>query len=383
MWCITNICTGNEDQVQAIIKKDGIAVLKKVLNSPYQPNRSQAIWALGNIASDNFLFRNLVLREGVLSHIISIIDHEKDYQILKSCTWCLANLCRGKPLPALEYMLPAIEPLSCLIKAQNNTNLLIDCVWTLYHISEEAEESLDRIIETGVIPRLVTLLKHEDVKVALPCLRVLGNVTTGTDEQTQAVIDAGALVVLKDLMQGENKSLRKESSWVTSNIAAGTPAQLAILLVVDVLPIACKLVIEDDYEVKKEALWVVTNVTEKMTPENVDYVLKSGTVKAFTSMLTTTDVRLLSVVLRGLESLLKNAEQVTHDGRNPVVTQIEEINSVNAIENLQFHENQAIYNSANNILEKYFNLEDCDEILIGGDVEHVEPVTIFNFWDYA
>lgn len=94
------------------------------------------------------------------------------------------------------------------------------------YLSDGGEERIPCIIRTGVIPRLVQLLKHPNVAISVPCLRTLGNVVTGNDDQTQIVIESGALDALNELIYSKKKTVRKEVCWSLSNITAGSVEQI-------------------------------------------------------------------------------------------------------------------------------------------------------------
>jgi len=105
-WCITNIALGTEDHIMAIVKKNGIELLKGVLDSVHRNNQEQAIWALGNIAGENHHFRDAVLKSDVIKKIAKISKNTHIYSLQKNCMWCLANLCRGKPHPSPKLVAP-------------------------------------------------------------------------------------------------------------------------------------------------------------------------------------------------------------------------------------------------------------------------------------
>ena len=375
MWCITNIATGNEEQVQSILKKGGIKILKNVLKSPHRPNKEQAIWAIGNIAGENFALRNLVLDEGVLPIVAQILVEETVYSLLKSAVWCLANLCRGKPQPPLMHVAPAFSAIAHVIMKYSDERLLIDACWTLYYLSDGGDTRIPNVINTGVVPRLILLLSHKETRIALPCLRVLGNITTGSDDQTQIVVNAGGIAALKELVQSPSKALRKEGCWVLSNLAAGTPIQLKDILASDVMPIITKVLAQDEFEIKREALWVVANATNKMASEHVDYMVSAGVLEALTGLLGIPEPKALAVAMQGLDNMLKKGKEIYGD-TNPVAIKMENLGCLSSIEQLQLHPNQMIYKLASDMLEKYFNLEDVEEALSG---DTGKGISIFDF----
>jgi importin subunit alpha-1 len=82
----------------------------------------QAIWAVGNIASDSVYHRNsLIASEGVENLVRVIQANMMQENIVKHGAWALSNLCRGTPLPKYENVKLAI-PLLCYLIAEDKIN---------------------------------------------------------------------------------------------------------------------------------------------------------------------------------------------------------------------------------------------------------------------
>jgi len=304
---------------------------------------------------------------------------EAQYTLLKGSVWCLANLCRGKPKPKMEYVTPAFKAIATVIMKFSEEDILIDSCWTLYYLSDGGAERIPLILETGIVPRLVFLLGHQEPRVALPCLRVLGNISTGNDMQVEIIMKAGVVLGLKELIQNSSQALRKEACWVLSNLAAGSINQICELLVADVMPIICKILVEDSFEVKREALWIITNLTNKMMAEHCEYMVKVGVIDALVKLLSSPEPKALAVALQGLENMLKKAHEFNKTA-NIAAQRMETLGATNTLEQLQFHPNQMIYKMASDILENYFSVEDVEEILTSDNAKkEAAPFSIFNF----
>ena len=74
-WCLTNIASGNNDQVEVLLKNGAIKAFIMLLNSPHISVADHAIWGLGNIAGENHLIRDLVLNEDAVLPISNILDN--------------------------------------------------------------------------------------------------------------------------------------------------------------------------------------------------------------------------------------------------------------------------------------------------------------------
>jgi len=369
------VATGNDDQVQSIINKQGLIVLKNVLTSPYVQNKSQAIWAFGNIAGDCSDIRDLVLKEGVLPIVAQSLTPTAPYELMKSCTWCIQNLCRGKPEPKLSLVLPALKPITEILTTQKDIILLSDCAWALWFISDGGGQKIPYILATNIVPTLVKLISHPESKIAVPCLRVIGNITTGTDEETQTVVDAGGLAALKTNVQATNINFRKEVFWVISNIAAGTTSQTLAIINAGIIESICKVLKEDGLIVKVEAMWTLANLTNRMDSSSTKQIMDSGLISLIPILLKENDTKLLAITLQFIANILKHAKEI-HGNKNIMATQIEQLGCLEILEQLQYHNNQFIYKFANEIIGDYFIDECVEETLY--DKADSAHISIFN-----
>lgn len=101
-----------------------------------------------------------------------------------------------------------------------------DSCWALSYLSDGSNDKIQAVLESGIIPQLVTLLASPEVNVLTPALRAVGNIVTGDDVQTDAIILAGALPHLCKLLHHHRINIVKEAAWAISNITAGNREQI-------------------------------------------------------------------------------------------------------------------------------------------------------------
>ncbi len=124
-----------------------------------------------------------------------------------------------------------------------------------------------------------------------------------------------------------------------------------------VIPKLVQLLECNDFDIQKEAAWAISNATSGGSPEQIMALARADCIRPLCNMLVVQDVKVVTVALEGLENFLKTALTAN----SPlVVERIVDCGGHEQIENLQHHANEKIYKRAQQILDKYFVLEEED-----------------------
>ncbi|KAH3760979.1 importin alpha [Pelomyxa schiedti] len=365
LWALTNICSGNTKQTQAVIDYGIIPPLISLLSSTAVDVVEQTAWALGNICGDNHSFRDIVLNQGFFPAILkAMCRFPQEMNFLKNATWALSNGCRGKPSPDVRFFLPVageslqvFPTMAALLKCPD-TDVITDAAWALSYVSDNSA-FIGHLIAGGVIPPLIANLAKTELNVQIPTLRALGNIATGSNVETQSLVDAGIFAAVGPLLKSKKKCLRKEACWLLSNISSGTKEQVRALFNSGLMPDVVQCLKASEMDIRKEACWVVCNALECDDPALNGYLISLGVMADLTQLLGCTDNKIVTLILEAVKRILAS------DKSTPNKYLSEEL--LAALDQLQDHSNEHIYSTALRLLEEYGEgaLDDED----GGDDE--------------
>lgn len=105
--------------------------------------KEQAIWCIGNISGDTYLFRDNIIAENAIPKICSILDQAPaESSLVRNASWTLANFGKGKPMVKISDFTPAIFTLTKVLNENNSEEVLSDIIWAFSYVTDDGGDEV-------------------------------------------------------------------------------------------------------------------------------------------------------------------------------------------------------------------------------------------------
>lgn len=365
-WALTNMCSGNSEQVMYIIKEGAVGKFVNLLKSPNGDVSDQCVWALGNIAGDGIQSRDMILDLNVVDILISMLEKNIRIKYQRNIAWLMLNLCRGKPSPSIQEI-EKLLPILVNFILHKDSSIVSDACWALAAIADDGQYRAQLVLEQIDIKALIDLFFNERTAIVSAALRCVGNILTGNDLQVAILLTYSIVNKLAVLFDHKDPNIIKEVTWAISNIAAGSKKQIQKLLDNGIFEKLVNVLKYGDAKSQYEASWAIVNATKGGSTEQVQRMIeKYKIIEPFCELLRTNDPKIMTVILDGIGNLFEVYARV-----QDTITfcyLLEGFNIVDTIKSLQEHVDDEIHQLSFQIIDSYFS--------------GVSLNRAFNSWDY-
>jgi len=359
-WLIANISAGDINDTIYLIEQNAIQILADCVKTKNQDLQENAMWALANIATEPFTdFRNPILDTGVLHEVVrQLCGTQKRPSYVKTSAWLIKCLLR-LPSPDFDKVSISITSLTHLIVYPDEEIQKIT-LQGLYYFSCLKDNAKHYVLfAQKLIPKIVSFMDSQDFEMKFLALKAAGNLSTADSKITNELCKGGILQYLASCLESPEIEMRKEACFTLSNILADKPEGHDSVIDNKVLPVLLQLIQHDTQDIKFEGTVCIFNFVSKCSASEVQMLVSANILEILLQNLIEDHVKLLRASVNALYRIFTfgDALKESYQGVNPYVHRVNESNGVHLVENLQYKNDQLIYDKVSRLMDDFFHVE--------------------------
>ncbi|KAK9079295.1 hypothetical protein SSX86_000966 [Deinandra increscens subsp. villosa] len=363
-WCLTNIAAGTPEQTKALLPTLPLLIAHLGEKSSLSVSE-QCAWALGNVAGESDELRELLISQGALIPIAKMMLPDNGSTV-RTAAWALSNLIKGPDPDAATELIKIDGVVDAILRhlKKPDIELATEVSWVVVYLSTLSDVATSVLMKADIVQILVDrLAASNNLQSIIPLLRSLGNLMSSDAYTTNVVLDPGHEITesiirsLSKCLKSEHRFLKKEAAWVLSNIAAGSVAHKQLICKSEAVSLLLQLLAGAPFDIKREVAYVLGNLCvapadglgrPSLLLDHLVSFVRNGCLCGFIDLVRQGDLEAARIGLHFIELVLRGMPN--GEGRKLV----EKAGGIDAIERLQFHENDDLRMMAGLLVDSYF-----------------------------
>jgi hypothetical protein len=174
------ITVGKEEEVEEIIKANGLEALKELLASPSVSLRKESCWIISNIALGPLTYIKEIIRLEIMPIICKLILNDK-HDVKEEAVWVVTNFASKMPAESVDYILNlgVINALNEMLSIKDQEILDIILKGFNYLLQKDQSEGRNKVAEKmnelNVAEKIEELQLHPNKNIYKLAIEILEN----------------------------------------------------------------------------------------------------------------------------------------------------------------------------------------------------------------
>jgi len=258
----------------------------------------------------------------------TLLQHDDDGIVVNSCKVVL-ELCSNptqllEPITGIRKLLSkeSNPPIDHVIQAgivprlieflsdNDHPKLQFEAAWLLTNIASGTSEHVKVVVNDGVLPPLVVLLRSQDKDAQEQTIWALGNIAGDSPDMRNKVVESGAIAPVLNILGGDaTVSIKKNAAWALSNFCRGKPKP-PFDAVRPALPTLAQLLFEKDENILADACWALSYLSDGPNKQ-IQAVIESGVCSRLVELLNHSSSTVQVPALRAVGNIVTGDERQT------------------------------------------------------------------------
>jgi hypothetical protein len=301
--------TGNyTPQFAQLIECGGPAILVTLLHPRNSTTmRCAAIYALRALAAHDSTCRYTVISAHAVPSLLELCAQESaqaNIALLRAVSCLLCTLCQGgKTLnfQLIQATLPVLARLLCMADEE----IVVSACATLAALANDKTEDGRQIAAILALNTLTQPImehfSHKNAVVVVSAARTVAHLADGDNTCKQMILDSGILPRTLTLLTHADKGVRVEASRILSALSAGVKTHDEALFAAGVVPELVRILrAEDSVPMRIHAVRIIGNLSACASDAETAYIEQQGVIPLLYSLLRSRNLVLVKFALRAL-----------------------------------------------------------------------------------
>jgi len=341
-----------------IVERNGIKIFEKLINHSHKDIVQNAMLVLGNLFSLPTTQIHKIQDYGILGNVLEMLRLVPEERIQKAGIYLLSRVCQHQSSLNSNLVKDITTLMTSLIDFEKDPDILRSCLYGLKELTERmSKDSPNMLFDPNLHMVLIKLLHHKDPGIVSLTIRILGNlVSIGYFEDLSSLLAAeGFISRVLELANSPDKSVKRDALWLISNVVVEAENGIDAITSSDK---TVKLIVSDsenpDPEIRKAAFLALIGTTSQANTFQMEKLVEAGFFRSIMSTLERGEF--LPDALEGIKNVLYAGQMKGPNNTNAFLNYVKEANLEKRIKDLIKHPDQNISELAAEIDHSYFKV---------------------------